>query len=194
MKIIYLIDDEESVRRSVGLLLETYGYEVVPYPCGIDFLREKVSLPRGCILLDVRMPDQNGLEIQSALAADGDSWPVVILTGHGDVVSAVAAMRRGAIDFIEKPFATHQLFEALDRAFDKFAVDEAVHTAKSRIEALTGREREVFDALTEGLSNKQVARKLDISSRTVEAHRAHIMEKLGANNLVEMVRMSLACR
>ena len=184
------------MRRSASFLLKTSGYDVTTWESGVAFLKEARHAAPGCVLLDVRMPEMDGLEVQSAMAERGIAMPVIILTGHGDVGMAVAAMKGGAIDFLEKPFEKAALLEALTRAFDRVengaAEDERGREASVRIACLTGREQDVLRGLAQGLPNKTIAYDLDISPRTVEVHRANMMTKLGVRSLSDALRLAFA--
>jgi two-component system, LuxR family, response regulator FixJ len=193
---VYLIDDEEALRRSAGFLLKTSGYDVTSWASGVAFLKDARDLAQGCALLDVRMPEMDGLDVQRAMVDRGINMPVIILTGHGDIAMAVTAMKQGAVDFLEKPFEKAALLGAIDAAFDRIenanAASTQAHEAGIRIAALTGREREVLVGLAQGLPNKTIAYDLDISPRTVEVHRANLMTKLGVRSLSEALRLAFA--
>jgi two-component system response regulator FixJ len=195
-RMVHLIDDEEALRRSASFLLKTSGYNVMTWPSGVAFLKEARNVERGCVLLDVRMPEMDGLEVQSAMAERGIAMPVIILTGHADVGMAVTAMKAGAIDFLEKPFEKAALLEAVAMAFDRIddAAGEAerAREARVRIASLTGREQDVLRGLAQGLPNKTIAYDLDISARTVEVHRANMMTKLNVRSLSEALRLAFA--
>lgn len=195
-KMIHLVDDDDSVRRSVGFMLKTSGYRVQPYTSGMELLKEAKDLPAGCILLDIRMPGMDGLEVQEALKERGVALPVIIMTGHGDIPLSVRAMKAGAIDFIEKPFEKAVLLDALELGFAslKRSTDsrERARDADIRLQVLTPREREVLDGLAEGLPNKTIAYDLGISPRTVEIHRANLMSKLEVRSLSEALRLAFA--
>jgi two-component system response regulator FixJ len=196
--IIYVVDDEDAVRRSVGFMLKTSGFEVHAYASGVDFLKEVKKLDPGCVLLDVRMPDMDGLEVQQQLNAHGVAMPVIVLTGHGDVATAVQAMKGGASDFLEKPFEKASLIEAIERGSEKIGRKEQAskseHEAKLRIAALTAREQDVLRELVRGHPNKTIAYDLGISPRTVEVHRANVMSKLGVRSLSDALRIAFAAR
>jgi two-component system response regulator FixJ len=195
-RMVHLVDDEEALRRSASFLLKTSGHDVMTWPSGVAFLKEARNVPHGCVLLDVRMPEMDGLEVQSAMAERGIAMPVILLTGHADVGMAVAAMKAGAIDFLEKPFEKAALLEAVARAFDR--IDDGVGEAERareagiRIASLTGREQDVLRGLAQGLPNKTIAYDLDISARTVEVHRANMMTKLNVRSLSEALRLAFA--
>ena len=193
---VHLVDDEDAIRRSVGFMLKTAGFVVRPFATGVELLRQARSLEPGCILLDIRMPEMDGLEVLSALNDRGFALPVVIMTGHGDISLAVRAMKAGAVDFIEKPFEKSVLLAALDQAFARLRKAERGRTqereAETRIAALTPREREVLAGLARGYPNKTIAHDLGLSPRTVEIHRANLMQKLGVNSLSEALRIAFA--
>ena len=195
-KVVHLVDDDESVRRSVGFMLKTSGFKVHSYPSGAELLKEAKALEPGCILLDIRMPGMDGLEVQQALHDRGVSLPVIIMTGHGDVPLSVRAMKAGAVDFIEKPFEREVLLSAMDSGFAVLRRSDSgrarAKDAAVRLQALTPREREVLDGLAEGLPNKTIAYDLGISPRTVEIHRANLMTKLGVRSLSEALRLAFA--
>lgn len=193
---VYVVDDEESIRKSLSFALRTTGHAVTTFAGGTEFLREARGLRPGCVLLDVRMPDMDGLEVQREMAARGIALPVVVLTGHGDVGIAVQAMKAGAVDFLEKPFEQAVLARAIDAAFARLAQREAgdqfARDCAVRIAGLTPREQDVLRGLADGLPNKSIAFDLGISARTVEVHRAHLMEKMGVSSLSELLRIAFA--
>lgn len=197
-KLVHLVDDDESVRRSVGFMLKTSGFQVKAYGSGLDLLKDAKKLDRGCILLDIRMPGMDGLEVQEALKQAGVGLPVIIMTGHGDVPLSVRAMKAGAVDFIEKPFAKTVLLSALEQGFASLnrldASRERAKAANVRLQVLTPREREVLDGLVDGLPNKTIAYDLGISPRTVEIHRANLMTKLQVRSLSEALRLAFAAQ
>lgn len=191
---IYIVDDDEAIRRSLSFMLKTSGFPARSYAGGVDFLKEAASLARGCVLLDVRMPDIDGLEVQRTLRARGIMLPVIIMTGHGDVGMAVAAMKAGATDFIEKPFEKAALLDAIHGACAQVAAaqqgDSLREAAQARLNILTDRERDVLKGLVDGLPNKSIAYDLGISPRTVEIHRANLMQKLDVRSLSETLRIA----
>ncbi len=193
-RMIHIVDDEEAIRRSAGFMLKTSGFSVATYASGVAFLREVRHAEPGCILLDVRMPEMDGLEVQQALLERGVAMPVIMLTGHGDVSIAVRAMKAGAVEFIEKPFEKAVLLDAITVAFERLEDSEkrAVRAADAAvmIAALTGREQDVLTGLAAGLPNKTIAYDLGISPRTVEVHRANLMAKLGVRSLSEALRIA----
>jgi len=192
----HLVDDEESVRRSTSFMLRTSGYDVDTYGSGVDFLGKVGGAKPGCILLDVRMPEMDGIEVQAELAKRGVKLPVIVLTGHGDVGTAVAAMKGGAIDFLEKPFEKDALVEALERGFERLEEGDAALASRAeaerRIALLSPREQDVLRGLARGYPNKTIAYDLGISPRTVEVHRANAMAKLEARSLSEALRLAFA--
>ena len=198
LRLVHLVDDDEAIRRSVGFMLKTSGFHVRTYESGVELLKSASRLERGCILLDIRMPGMDGLEVQAALRDRGVSLPVIIMTGHGDVTLAVQAMKAGALDFIEKPFEKAVLLSSIEHGVERLKrsaadVDRADEAAV-KLQALTLREREVLDGLAKGLPNKTIAYDLGISPRTVEIHRANVMSKLGVKSLSEALRIAFAAQ
>ncbi|MEO8454460.1 MAG: response regulator [Sphingomicrobium sp.] len=196
--LVHLVDDDAAIRRSAGFMLKTSGYETQAYESGLELLKNAGDLRPGCILLDIRMPDMDGLEVQRALQERGVALPVIIMTGHGDVSLAVRAMKAGAIDFIEKPFARETLKASLDQGFrrlsQKEVTGERTKDAEVQLQALTSRERDVLNGLAQGLPNKTIASDLGISPRTVEIHRAHLMTKLDVRSLSGALRIAFAAQ
>ena len=195
-RLVYMVDDDEAVRRSTSFMLKTSGYKVETYISGVAFLKDARHAEPGCVLLDVRMPEMDGLAVQKELKARGIDLPVIVMTGHGDVSVAVEAMKAGAVDFIEKPFDKSVLLAALDDGFGRIELSgrraERAALAAIRLEALTPRERDVLRGLVDGLPNKTIGYDLGISPRTVEIHRAHLMTKLGVRSLSEALRIAFA--
>lgn len=189
---IYVVDDDEAMRDSMTWLLEGEGYRVSCFDSAEAFLGARHDSMRGCIVLDVRMPEMSGLELQERLDTLGSRLPIIFITGHGDVPMAVSALQRGACDFIEKPFHNEDLLSRIERALEldrQLAVRQQRNGAIShRLEQLTQREREVMQLVVAGKLNKQIADELDISMKTVEAHRARVMEKMGVRTLAELVK------
>lgn len=194
--IIYLIDDEEAIRRSASFMLKTAGLKVETFSSGVEFLRHARDLTPGCALLDIRMPGMDGLEVQEAMIERGIAMPVIIMTGHGDINSAVRAMKGGAVDFLEKPFEKETLLAAIEQARIRLEQSDRrrsrAEEALARLNVLTARERDVLNGLVEGLPNKTIAYDLGISPRTVEIHRANLMQKLGVKSLSEALRIAFA--
>jgi two-component system response regulator FixJ len=193
---VYIVDDDEAVRDSLSILLESKGYRVRSFGSAPEFLAAAPLLPIGCLIVDIRMPEMNGLELQERLRARALDFPLIIITGHANVPLAVRAMKVGAVDFIEKPFASETLLDSLDGALLRLASpserDPATHTAAAKLALLSSREREVLEGLLAGLPNKSIAYDLAISPRTVEIHRARVMDKMGARSLSELIRLALA--
>lgn len=191
---IFVVDDDEAVRDSLAALLQAHGFEVRAFESAPNLLSVIGVDTRGCVLTDVRMPEMDGLELQRRLA--GHMLPVVMMSGHGDIPMAVQAMRDGAVDFVEKPYSDDTILQAVVRAAAmiepraRMAAGKA--EAQARMARLTPREREVLDRLVEGMQNKAIAHALEISPRTVEIHRANVMEKMETKSLSELVRMALA--
>ena len=194
--LIHLVDDDEAIRHSASFMLRLAGYRVQTHKDGVSFLETLGKLEAGCILLDVQMPRMNGLLVQKELNARGCEMPVVVLTGHGDVSVAVQAMKAGAVNFVEKPYEKQVLLKALEEAREQLdtqsrgALQKA--DAEKRLAHLTPRETDVLGGLVEGLTNKAIANSLDISPRTVEIHRANLMEKLGVDSLSAALRIAFA--
>ena len=195
-RIVHLVDDDEAIRRSAGFMLKRSGYQVEAYSSGVELLKEAKELSRGCILLDVRMPEMDGLQVQQALRERGIGYPVIVMTGHGDVGVAVQAMKAGAVDFVEKPFEKAVLLSAIEEGFSR--LDQTGRSrarsdeARVRLQALTPREHDVLEGLVRGHPNKTIAYDLDISPRTVEIHRANLMSKLSVASLSEALRIAFA--
>jgi len=192
---VAIVDDEESVARSTAALLEAHDHETSIHLSGEAFLGALPAIPQCCVLLDLLMPGMSGLEVQERLRAEGQSYPVVVLTAHGDVKAAVTAMKRGAVDFLEKPCSNEALLDAIDSGVNVLRRADYL-TPKKRIEALqriqrlTTREREVLARLVDGKINKVIAHELGISQRTVEIHRARIKSKLEARSLADIIEMA----
>lgn len=195
-KIVHIVDDDEAIRQAVGFLLRKGGHTVESYSTGTTFLKSVTRESRGCVLLDVRMPDIDGLEVQDRLSSQGIGLPVVMLTGHGDVTLAVRAVKAGAIEFLEKPFERSALLAAIEAALDHGARADRRHMAAAdaivRIAALTDRERDVLGGMVLGRPNKLIAFDMGIATRTVEVHRANLMDKLSARSLSDVLRIAFA--
>jgi len=193
-RIVHVVDDDAAVRRALVRLLRSEGLEVVTYETAQAVLNAAPSLSSGCILLDLQMPGMDGLELLARLGELGIELPVIVVTGHGDVPTAVRAMKAGAVDFIEKPIDETQLFAAIDAALaeKKFAVrDRVVASATERMVLLSPRERQVLEAIAVGRPSKLIAYDLGISVRTVEVHRAHMLDRLGVRNMAEAIRIAV---
>ena len=195
VRTVYVVDDDEAVRDSLQWLLEGSSYRVRSFASAEDFLTEFEPEGVGCLVLDVRMPGMSGLELQSELATRNVDLPIVFVTGHGDVPMAVAAMKSGASDFIEKPFDQAALKSVVERTLARAgdaAVEQDVRRQNvARLARLTLRERQVLERIVAGRLNKQIADDLGISIKTVEAHRANIMEKLEAGTVADLMRVAL---
>lgn len=193
---VYIVDDEEAIRRSIGFLLKTSGYRAAGYASGAAFLKDALAAEPGCVLLDVRMPDMDGHAVQDAMVQRGITMPVIVLTGHADVGIAIRAMKAGAVDFIEKPFEKAVLLAAIETAFGVLdsVTGRAFDASGARlvVAGLTGREQEVLAGMARGLPNKTIASDLQISPRTVEVHRANLMIKLGVHTLSAALRIAFA--
>jgi two-component system, LuxR family, response regulator FixJ len=192
---IYVVDDDDSMRQAVTLLLQTVGYHPVPFARPTEFLARFDAQLHGCLVLDIRMPEMSGLEIQQQLNRAGVMLPVIFISGHGDIPMAVQAMKGGAFDFLTKPFRDQDLLDRINGALKQDAENRSVlerHAdLRMRAEALTAREREVFELIVEGKANKVVAIDLGLSERTVEIHRSNVMDKMGARSVAHLVRMHL---
>lgn len=192
---VYVVDDDRDVRRSLSFMLGAAEIRSHPYGSGVDFLEAQPDLEPGCILLDLRMPQMDGFHVMDALAERNVDWPVIVMTGHGEVPIAVRAMKKGAVDFIEKPFSEQALLACFGQAFE--LLQERATAGKRRREAieraasLTAREKEVLACLLAGRSNKQIAQSLGISLRTVEMHRGNMMDRLQATSLAEALTLAL---
>lgn len=194
---VFVIDDDEAVRDALLTLLRGEGIRARGFTSGADFFARLPDAETACVVTDVRMPDMDGAEVVRRLAeAKGHAWPVIVLTGHAEVPLAVQMMKAGVLDFIEKPFDPRRLMETikgcLNALSDRQAAHDAARRTEERLAALTPREAQVFEALVEGRSNKQIALDLEISPRTVEIFRAKVMAKMQAESLSALVRMGLA--
>ena len=194
--IVWIVDDDEAMRSSLKWLIESVGMRVESHDSANAFLQSHYPGRFGCLLLDVRMPGMSGLELLDYLREQQMLPPTIIITGHGDVPMAVRAMKFGALDFIEKPFNDEVLLDAIRRALvaEEHRRDASAGVADiaARLSNLTPREHEVMQMVTEGMSNKEIANSLGVSAKTVEAHRARVMEKMQARSLAELVRMAIA--
>lgn len=194
--VVHIVDDEEPVRKSLAFLLTMTGFTVRVHESATSFIQAAQTAGNSCLITDLRMPDMSGVELLEKLKEMGAMIPAIVITGHGDVPMAVAAMKAGAADFIEKPFEDEVLIDAIKRAASRLeentAPVEDTVTLRARLERLSERERQVMSAVVAGLPNKTIAYDLGISPRTVEVHRANIMSKMQARNLPELVRMSIA--
>lgn len=193
---VFFVDDDKDVRDAVSFLLTTEGLHVEVFATPGEILEAMTPEHVGCLLLDVRLPEMNGLELQQALRDRGIQLPVVFLSGHGDIPLAVRAINAGALDFVEKPFNDELLLEKVNNALEISRTARAQNGDRRAIERrlamLTPREREVMEGILEGKFNKMIASDMDVSIRTVEVHRAHVLDKLGARNSSDMVRLVLS--
>lgn len=192
---VYIVDDDEGVREGLSLLLSTVGQSCELFACAQEFLDTYDGDKRGCLVLDIRMPRMTGLDLQKKLNEIGSRLPIIFITGHGDIPMAVEAMRRGALDFIRKPFREHDLLERINEAL---TVDDNAHRQEmnhkdlmDKLALLSEREWEVFERVADGEMNKVIAADLGISERTVEVHRGHVMQKLGVRTLAQLVRVKI---
>ena len=193
-KTIFLVDDDDAIRHSASFMLRHAGYTVKTFPDGVAFLDQYTPNDHACILLDVRMPVMDGLTVQAKLNERGNTMPIIVLTGHGDVSVAVQAMKNGAIEFLEKPYEKRALLEAIETAFNRIQDEQAQGQLKkeaaARLTRLTPRESDVLKRLVDGMTNKAIAEDLSISPRTVEIHRANLMDKLEADSLSAALRVA----
>lgn len=195
---VFIVDDDEAVRESLGLLLESVDQPSSGYASATEFLEAYDNDMAGCIVLDIRMPGMNGMELQKKLNDVNSILPIIFVTGHGDVPMAVEAMQHGAVDFIQKPYREQDLLDKINQALaldqrQRADLKEKQEIIK-RIDTLTPREKEVMDMMIEGNANKVIAIDLGISQRTVEIHRSRVMEKMNTHSLAHLVRMVLATR
>jgi FixJ family two-component response regulator len=190
---IFIVDDDASVRDSLSLMLSLHGYATATFASGEDFLHAWQPGWRGCVVADIRMGGMSGLELQETLRARASKLPLIVVTAHGDVAAARQAFLADAVDFIEKPFDAQQIITAIDHAIARIAPESCMAPSGSGPEAageqLSDRERQVMELMIQGLHNRRIAEKLGISHRTVEIHKARVMEKMGVKNLVELVRL-----
>jgi FixJ family two-component response regulator len=190
---IFIVDDDASVRDSLSLMLSLHGYATATFASGEDFLHAWQPGWRGCVVADIRMGGMSGLELQETLRARASKLPLIVVTAHGDVAAARQAFLADAVDFIEKPFDAQQIITAIDHAIARIAPESCMAPSRSGPEAageqLSDRERQVMELMIQGLHNRRIAEKLGISHRTVEIHKARVMEKMGVKNLVELVRL-----
>lgn len=192
---IYIVDDDDGMRRALATLMTTVGYHAVAFARPGEFLASYDPAHCGCLVLDVRMPDMSGLEVQQQLNRSGAMLPVILITGHGDIPMAVQAMKDGAFDFLQKPFRDQELLDRINAALKQDAEDRALverHAdLRRRAESLTPREHEVMALVVDGRANKVIAIDLGLSERTVEIHRANVMDKMGARSIAHLVKMQL---
>ena len=193
--IIYIVDDDDGMRRALAVLMTTVGYEPVAFARPNEFLAKYDRTRASCLVLDVRMPEMSGLEVQQNLNRSGSMLPVILVSGHGDIPMAVQAMKDGAFDFMQKPFRDQELLDRINAALKLDAENRAsvdrLADLKQRSDSLTPREREVMALVVDGKANKVIAIDLGLSERTVEIHRANVMEKMGARSVAHLVKMHL---
>jgi len=192
---VFVVDDDEPVRDAIGMLLDTVDLPHECYDSATAFLEDYATQRTGCLVLDIRMPGMSGLELQDHLQTENDPLPIIFITGHGDIPMAVEAMKKGALDFIRKPFRDQELLDRIQEALNHDAENRENHAdleaVRSRAGNLTPREKEVFERVAEGQANKVVAIDLEISERTVEIHRSQVMQKMEAKNLADLVKMKI---
>jgi FixJ family two-component response regulator len=192
---VYVVDDDDGMRRALDTLLSTVGYTTAVFSAPSEFLAKFKTDASGCLVLDIRMPDMSGLELQQHLNRIGSMLPVIFITGHGDVPMAVQAMKEGAFEFIQKPFRDQDLLDRINHALKQDSENRSTVARRAevlqRLESLTPRERQVMDMVVDGAANKVIAIDLDLSERTVEIHRAKVMEKMGARSVAHLVRLHL---
>jgi two-component system, LuxR family, response regulator FixJ len=193
--IVYIVDDDDGMRRALTTLMTTVGYRSLAFSRPSEFLASYDADQASCLVLDVRMPEMSGLEVQQQLNRNGSMLPVIMITGHGDIPMAVQAMKDGAFDFLQKPFRDQELLDRINAALKQDAQNresvDRLADLRQRAESLTPREREVMALVVDGKANKVVAIDLGLSERTVEIHRANVMEKMGARSVAHLVRMHL---
>jgi two-component system response regulator FixJ len=193
--VIYVVDDDDGMRRALDTLLSTIGYKTTVFSRPREFLAKFKAGSPGCLVLDIRMPDMSGLEVQQHLNRMGAMLPVIFITGHGDVPMAVQAMKEGAFEFIQKPFRDQDLLDRINHALRLDAENRNTVSRRAEVlhrsESLTPRERQVMDLVVDGAANKVIAIDLDLSERTVEIHRAKVMEKMGARSVAHLVKLHL---
>ena len=193
---VFVVDDDEGIRDGLSMLLSTVGQNCRTFGSAAEYLEQYDPDDRGCLVLDIRMPRMSGLELQEELNARESSLPIIFITGHGDIPMAVEAMRRGALDFVRKPFREQDLLDRINEALDveqlrrKRSVEQS--ELAERIGSLSQREKMVFEAVADGAMNKTIGFDLGISERTVEVHRANVMKKLGARTLADLIRIKIA--
>ena len=192
---VYIVDDDDGVRRAMSALMESVGYAHAAYASANDFLKHYNTSQPGCLVLDIRMPSMSGLELQQELNKRGYHIPLIFVTGHGDVPMAVEAMKKGAFDFVQKPFRDQDLLDKVNHALQLDNAQRQETADKDqvlqRFNSLTQREKEVMALIVEGKANKVVAQDLNLSERTVEIHRARVMEKMQVRSVAQLVKLSL---
>ena len=196
--VVFVVDDDEAVRSSVGMLLKSIGLEARAFGSAVEFLESYDPSQPGCLILDIRMPGMSGLDLQNRLNEMGSTLPIVFITGHGDVPIAVNAMRAGAVDFLQKPFHDQELIDRVQQGIEASVQSQVrlddLSLLKAKMDRLTAREREVMGYVVEGAPNKAIAYDLGLSERTVEIHRSRVMKKMEAGSLAELVQMVMRTR
>jgi two-component system, LuxR family, response regulator FixJ len=194
-EIVYVVDDDESMRQALSLLLNTVGYKTAAFASAREFLDKFKADAAGCLVLDIRMPGMSGLELQQHLNKMGSMLPLIFITGHGDVPMAVRAMKEGAFEFVQKPFRDQDLLDRVNHALQQDAQNRSTLAQRAdvlqRLESLTPRERQVMDLVVDGAANKVIAIDLGLSERTVEIHRAKVMEKMAARSVAHLVKLQM---
>jgi FixJ family two-component response regulator len=197
-KTVHLVDNDDAVRHALSVFLESAGFKICEYSSAADFLDECASVEGGVLLLDQRMPGMSGMELQARLRQLGVFMPIIFITGHGDIQMSVAAMKAGAMDFLEKPFDNTELLQSIQEALNKAENrrrEWVQHCeAERRCSTLTSRELEVMGYIVQGMSSRAIAEHLGLSNRTIEVHRARVMTKMAAGSLPELVRMAAMCK
>ena len=195
---VLVVDDDDAVRESLAFLLKSVGLRVESFASAQDFLKQYNAARAGCLVLDIRMPGMSGLELQDKLSQMGSMLPIIFITGHGDVPTAVKAIKAGAADFVQKPFRDQELIDRIREVLEEDASARVEKLQKveilKRIDSLTEREREVMEQVVDGKANKVVAIDLNVSQRTVEIHRANVMDKMKARSLAQLVRLVMKAR
>src|SRR5271163_3357774 len=193
--VVFVVDDDDGMRRALDMLLSTVGYKTTVFSRPGEFLANLKPDTPGCLVLDIRMPEMSGLEVQQQLNRMGSMLPVIFVTGHGDIPMAVQAMKEGAFEFIQKPFRDQDLLDRINHALKQDAENRSTVARRAevhhRLETLTPRERQVMEMVVDGAANKVIAIDLNLSERTVEIHRAKVMEKMGARSVAHLVKLQL---